>query len=138
MKTKFNECILHFLYGQEITGFLADADDLKLTMKLLLISKQKVQEAHQFASKVLEKLPHLDEEIRQLSKEYDLERISKIDLAILRWALFSREQGLDSEKGILNEAIRLSKKFSTLEASKFIHAILDTRVHEASKGCPTL
>ncbi len=140
MKTKFNECLLHFLYSQEITGALTDVSDLKWTMKLLLISKQNVQEAHLLASQIVQNIPHLDEEIKKLSKEYDLDRISKIDLAILRWALFSREQGLESERGILNEAIRLSKKFSTLEASKFIHAVLDTRISsdEVSQECTTL
>lgn len=140
MQTKFNECVLQILYGQEITGVLADLTDLKLTMKLLLISKLKVQEAHLLASRIVQDIPHLDEEIKKRSKEYDLDRISKIDLVVLRWALFARGQGLESEKGIVNEAIRLSKKFSTDEASKFIHAVLDTKVssHEASQECLTL
>ena len=135
MKTKFNECILHFLYGQEITGSLADTDDLKLTMKLLLISKQKVGEAHLLAAQIVENIPHLDGEIKKISREYELDRISKVDLVILRWALFAREHQLESEKGIIKEAIRLSKKFSTTEASKFIHAILDAGAspHEVSK-----
>ena len=140
MRSKINESVLHFLYGYEITGVLADPDDFKLTMSMLLISKKNVSDARELSQKILNKVSDLDEMIQKRSKEYEIDRISKVDLAILRWALYCREESPEDAKTILNEALRLSKKFSTIEASKYIHAVLDAgvSVEESYETCQAL
>lgn len=131
--TKSNECVVHFLYGYEISGTLIDPSDLKMTMKLLLVSKNKVEEARESTIEICNQLDSLDAEISNVSKEYEFDRISKIDLSILRWAFYLlRDEEID-KRSLINEAIRLSKKFSSVEASKFIHAILDDKVKSESQ-----
>ncbi len=133
MRKKLNECILQFLYGYEILGKISDPSDTKLSMKLLLISKAKVQEAREISIAISEKIEKLDEEIKNISRDYEFERISKVDLSILRMAFYLIDEEKSEIKDMINEAIRLSKKFSTKEASKFIHAILDERVSLAER-----
>ena len=133
--TKTNECVIHFLYGYDITGALIDPSDLKFTMKLLLVSKTRVQAARQLATEIVEKIELIDKDIENISTDYELERVSKIDLAILRWAFFLHDsKKIERTTDLINEAIRLSKKFSTKEASKFIHAILDGKTREEKSG----
>lgn len=128
-----NECLIQFLYGYEITGKLADPSESKLAMKLLFLSKGKVAEARERAQVISENIPALDDEIKNISKDYEFERISKVDLSILRMAFYLINRGEFEEKDLVNESIRLSKKFSTIEASKFIHAILDERIKIANQ-----
>ena len=70
----------------------------------------------------------LDEKIKAASKDYSLERIDLLDRNILRLALFEFLENETAPEVILAEALRLSKKFSTKEAGKFVHAVLDALI----------
>ena len=77
-------------------------------------------------------LAEIDEMISKNSKRWAKERISKVDLAILRLAIyeicFSKE--IPSSVAI-NEAIELAKEFSTEEAPAFINGVLGSIVKKA-------
>ena len=68
----------------------------------------------------------VDEEIKtHLKKEWKLDRIAKIDLAILRVALTEILYYEDIPESVsINEAVDLSKKFSDETSSKFINGLL--------------
>lgn len=75
---------------------------------------------------VLEKLTEVDAHIRSLAENWDFERIAKIDLAILRLAIFEMLFRKDIPPVVsINEAIDLSKTFSNADAKRFINGILD-------------
>ena len=138
MDTKINECLLQFLYGFEITGDLQAPEDVKIPMKLLLLSKTKVEKARAYAMFICAKLEIIDEDIKNSLNDYEFDRVSKIDLCILRMGFFLIDEGKSEIKNIINESIRLSKKFSTKEASKFVHAILDEKVKNACQREQTI
>lgn len=74
----------------------------------------------------LEKMPEVDAKIRSLAENWDFERIAKIDLAILRLAIFEMLFRKDIPPVVsINEAIDLSKLFSNADAKRFINGILD-------------
>jgi N utilization substance protein B len=61
-----------------------------------------------------------------LAQNWDFERIAKIDLAILRLAMFEMTQRRDIPPVVsINEAIDLSKQFSNADSKRFINGILD-------------
>ncbi|MCH9611246.1 MAG: Transcription antitermination protein NusB [Chlamydiales bacterium] len=70
----------------------------------------------------------LDEKIAATSKDYTLDRIDLLDRNILRLSLFEFLENRLEPKIIISEALRLSRKFSTKEASRFIHALLDALI----------
>lgn len=75
---------------------------------------------------VLEKITAVDDQIRALAENWDFERIAKIDLAILRLAIFEMLFRKDIPPIVsINEAIDLSKMFSNADAKRFINGILD-------------
>ena len=61
-----------------------------------------------------------------LAHNWEFDRIAKIDLAILRVAIFEMIYRKDIPPVVsINEAIDLSKQFSNADAKRFINGILD-------------
>jgi N utilization substance protein B len=67
----------------------------------------------------------LDQLISTHARNWRIERISAIDRAILRLAIAELHTTGSPPKVVLNEAIELTKKFSSAEAVPFINGILD-------------
>jgi N utilization substance protein B len=75
---------------------------------------------------VIEHLADIDSRIKGLAHNWEFERIAKIDLAILRIAMFEMIFRKDIPPIVsINEAIDLSKEFSNADAKRFINGILD-------------
>ncbi len=122
---KLREAILLFVYLHEMGGDVSSDECYQLIMRELEISKVNLMFAMEKALKVIELISDIDNKIKKVSKEYDIERISKVDISILRLAFFERfEQGFDVGI-VIQEAIRLAKKFSTTSSSTYVHAIID-------------
>jgi len=67
----------------------------------------------------------IDEKIRKFAKNWSLERIAKIDLSILRLAVYELNFCQTSAPIVINEALELSKIYSSDDAKRFINGILD-------------
>jgi N utilization substance protein B len=75
---------------------------------------------------VIEHIDDLDARIKALAHNWEFDRIAKIDLAILRVAMFEMIYRKDIPPVVsINEAIDLSKQFSNADAKRFINGILD-------------
>jgi N utilization substance protein B len=75
---------------------------------------------------VIDNCDEIDGRIRGLAQNWDFDRIAKIDLAILRLAIFEMIHRKDIPPVVsINEAIDLSKLFSNADAKRFINGILD-------------
>lgn len=62
--------------------------------------------------------------IKENIEGYELERIFKVDLAILVLAIYELKFSETPQKVILNEAIELSKKYSTDKSFSFVNGVL--------------
>lgn len=69
-------------------------------------------------------LAAVDEVIRTHSTNWRFERIAKVDLAILRLALIEIMYLEVPPKLAVNEAVELSKKYSTDKAYQFVNGLL--------------
>lgn len=75
--------------------------------------------------KIMAKIPELDEMINQVAEGWKTRRMGKVELTILRLALF--EMKVDEEipeKVAINEAVELAKKFGGDESPSFVNGIL--------------
>jgi len=71
----------------------------------------------------------VDEEISKHLNNWTIERISKVDLSILRLAVIEIRHMEDIPESVsINEAVNLAKKFSDEEASKYINGVLGSIV----------
>jgi transcription antitermination protein NusB len=103
-------------------------------MKELKVSKKSVGLAIEKIAEVEPHLEKIDALIKETSLSYDFDRIQEVEKNVLRLAVF--EMLYDAsipEKVAISEAIRLCKKFSTKESSKFVNALLDKILKNSNK-----
>ena len=78
---------------------------------------------------MIENSEEIDGKIREIANNWDFKRIAKIDLAILRLAIFELLFRKDIPPIVtINEAVDLSKLYSAEESRRFVNGILD-RLH---------
>lgn len=71
------------------------------------------------------KLPEIDEWINEASKGWKTTRMSKVDLTILRLAVYEMKLDEDVPVGVaINEAVELAKKFSGEDGPSFVNGVL--------------
>jgi N utilization substance protein B len=78
---------------------------------------------------VLDKLPEIDSKIVLAAPEWPLDKIARIDLAVLRNAIFELiKESPEPTKVIIDEAVEISKEFGNDKSSSFINGVLGTIV----------
>jgi len=74
----------------------------------------------------LENIESIDETIRKHTENWDIHRIAKVDLAILRISVYAlRFQSEIPATVTIDEAIEIAKQFGSDESYKFVNGILD-------------
>jgi len=82
---------------------------------------------------VAERQAEIDELITQTSENWRSERISKVDLNIIRLGAFELVSSDVPASIVINEAIEIAKRFGTLESSAFINGVLDAIAERLGK-----
>ena len=111
-----------FLIFQNQFSAISDDDGISLY-------SENVEEVGEYAKEVyrgvLEHKDELDEIIASFSNGWKLNRIPKVNLSILRLAVYEMKYNNDFHDSIaINEAVELAKKYSGKEDSAFINGIL--------------
>jgi N utilization substance protein B len=104
--------------------------DLPESLRMFFTSREEPAAATGFGEELIHGIighvAEIDAGIRDLAQNWEFERIAKIDLAILRVAIFEMMFRKDIPPIVsINEAIDLSKQFSNADAKRFINGILD-------------
>lgn len=74
---------------------------------------------------VIEKLDEIDEKIGKTSKGWTIDRIGKVELAILRLAVYEIDYDDDVPASVaINEAVELAKKFGQKDSYSFVNGVL--------------
>ncbi len=83
---------------------------------------------------VLDKIKILDSIIQEIVTNWDFSRIAKADLAILRLALYEIKYRLDVPPVvIIDEALEISKEFSSENSKKFLNGVLDKALEQIER-----
>ncbi len=117
---------VQYLYSWDINR----PDDLNDSLRRFFAGKEEERDYYSFGEELihgaLENMPEVDGKIRGLTRNWDFKRIAKIDLAILRLAIYELRFRRDIPPVVsINEAIELGKLFSNEDAKRFINGILD-------------
>jgi|SRR5579872_1733253 len=126
---KFREIVFQILYSHSFnSGSDPDIGNevIPFMMNELKVTKRTMVEANERMKAALDKQEEVDAEIKEASTEYSFDRISRVELTILRLGLFEIlfDAGIPPKVAI-SEAIRLCRKFGTPESADFVNAILD-------------
>ncbi|MCR5177829.1 MAG: transcription antitermination factor NusB [Lachnospiraceae bacterium] len=75
--------------------------------------------------KIQEKLPDIDDAINRETVGWDTGRMGKVDLAIIRLAVYEIKYDDTVPVGVaINEAVELAKKYGQEESSSFVNGVL--------------
>ncbi len=89
------------------------------------ISEKEFEEIRDRVRLILPRLPELDESLNRNIEGWDVTRIGKIELAILRLAVFEITCDDLVPTGVaINEAVELAKKYGPTSSPSFINGIL--------------
>lgn len=79
---------------------------------------------------VYEHLTAIDELIEKNATNWSFSRIAKVDLSILRLAIYELKYTDVPQKVAINEAVEIAKTFSTDKSPKFINGVLGSVIKE--------
>ena len=68
--------------------------------------------------------------LKNIRKEWTIDRISKIDLALLKLSIYEIKFAKLPFKVVINEALELSKKYGDKKSKSFINGVLASIVKE--------
>jgi N utilization substance protein B len=129
LRTKAREFAMQMLFQWD----MSQQDPAKLEAKFWKGAKAADQ-TRAFANRLFEGTARdaaaLDEIIGKHCENWRFERLSAIDRAILRLAIYEMNSTDTPPKVVLNEAVELAKKFSSEESGAFVNGVLDS-VHKS-------
>lgn len=78
------------------------------------------------AKEVLSKSSGLDEKIKKAAPTWPIDKLNKIDLAILRLAVYELDTKEAPPKVVIDEAVELAKEFGGEASPSFVNGVLGT------------
>ena len=127
------EAAMCLLYEREVGG--APGDQTLEEMKDVLQTEKIMDKHGDYIEAVLqlydEKKSLIDAVIERYCRSWKLDRLSRVDLSILRLAVMEIYFFEDiPEKVTVNEAVEMAKKYSTDKAPGFINGVLGSVLEE--------
>jgi len=117
---------VQYLYAWSLNSPANLLEDLRVFFENMDEPREHYSFGEELIHGAIEHCAEIDGHIRSLAHNWEFERIAKIDLAILRVAIFEMIYRKDIPPVVsINEAIDLSKHFSNADAKRFINGILD-------------
>ncbi len=127
--TQRRECraaAFQYLYAWSVNQPASMDEDLRLFFEHMEKPREHYAFAEELIHGAIEHVAELDGHIKTLAHNWEFERVAKIDLAILRLAMFEMLYRKDIPPVVsINEAIDLSKQYSSADAKRFINGVLD-------------
>ena len=121
------EDLLTFSWLQKDSEFTANPETESAVQEVRESSKEEQTFASLIASGTVDHISEIDEMIKaHLTKDWSLERINKVTLAILRTSIYEMKyQAGSTPQIVIDEAVKIAKDFGTDDSYKFINAVLD-------------
>ena len=108
-----------------LNGFFTENEPNEKTRKL----------ADDWTNQAWENLARCDELISESTIKWQISRLSPVDKSILRLAVYQLMFCDDiPPKVVINEAIELAKKFSTVQSSGFVNGVLDAALKKITNS----
>ncbi len=122
---QIREHIFKLLYMNEFAG-----KEMPARMELYFDELENLKEEERWlieerVNRIIRAYPAIDEKITEKAKGWRIDRMSRVDLSILRLAVYELLMDDDIPDGAaINEAVELAKAYGGDESSSFINGIL--------------
>ena len=131
-RSSMREETFKILYSMQIQGNENKQEQIKLYIENNNIHNEEAKKYIEDAIFGIENnKEEIDEQIKKNLKEnWKIERVSKIDLSILRLAIYEIKYKEIPYKVAINEAVELAKKYGEDTSKNFVNGILASIVKE--------
>lgn len=132
-RSELREAIVTILYQ----SYIMEIANLEYTIDKLIKEQPEDIAKSDFVIDSVNGVHNKQEEINKIANKYlknwTIDRLSKVDKAILSLGIYELLYTLTPNIVCINEAIELSKLYSDEEVTKMINACLDTIYHNEAK-----
>ena len=130
-RSELREIIMKIIY--QVNMF----EESKLDYDLNDLIKEQLEVENEFINETIDGIIKNKDKIDSLAnkylKDWTMDRLNKVDQAIISLGIYVLMYTETPSIGALNEAIELSKKYSDDAVTKMINGILDKIFHEETK-----
>lgn len=110
---------------EQIAMYFAESQDAVEDVEVKFASEKEQAGISARFEAVMAKLPEIDEIINKNAVGWTTERMGKVEVAIIRVAVFEMEFDENVPQSVaINEAVELAKKFGQDESASFVNGIL--------------
>lgn len=138
-RRKGREAALQLLYQVELTGDLSQTTlELFWEQHPSEAAREEGASTRDFAESLVKGVmadrPRIDALIDDAARNWNLERLSRVDLSVLRLAVGEMLAMPETPAAvIINEAVEIARRFSDEKAASFINAVVD-RIAREQRG----
>ena len=122
---------MKLIYEWEMGG--VGGDETKMNLLDVQPGEDEADFMNRMSDGVLAETESLDAEISAYLQGWTIERLSKVDLAILRLGAYELRIGEVAPGVVINEAVELANQYSTEKAGAFINGVLGSLLREIEK-----
>jgi N utilization substance protein B len=142
IRRKGREITVQTIYSLEFVNNGFQIKDKELKNKLLEIAADKgidedsniFEFAQDLLNNIVPNLNIIDDKIKEHSTNWTFDRIAKLDLSIMRIAVYEMLLTELAPAIAMNEAIEIAKKYCSGSSSKFINGVLNAVAKEMNKN----
>lgn len=113
---------MKLIYAWEMGG--DGGEDTRMNLLEVDPSERGADFMNRLYEGVVGRCDEIDARLSRFLHGWRLERLTRVDLAILRLAVFELLDGGTSGSVVINEAVELANRFSTEKAGGFINGVL--------------
>ena len=126
-RTELREQVFNLLFRVEFNPMedMSEQEELFTQTSDKEISTKDADYIREKYESIAEKLPEIDEAINKETTGWSTSRIAKVDLTILRLAIYEIKYDESVPTGVaINEAVELAKKFGQDGSPSFVNGVL--------------
>ena len=125
-RTEQREHIFKLIFGADFNEESEQGTQTELYLEQIEGATEKdMQYISQKAQKIIEKIDEIDTLINEHTTGWKTGRMNKVDLTILRLAVYEMKWDEDVPTGVaINEAVNLAKKYSSEDGASFVNGVL--------------
>ena len=121
-RTGARTAAMKLLYEWEMGG--DGGEDTRVGMLEIKPDEKESDYMEQLVAGVQENVKDIDATIAKYAVDWKLERIMRVDLTILRLAVYELQYAETPNAVAINEALELARAYSTPEAVSFVNGVL--------------
>lgn len=128
------DCLMRILFEWSLGGE-GGLDTITDTLEVNYLEIEDLAYIKEVYDGVKDKTAEIDAIIEKITSSWKLERISKVDLAILRLAIYEMKYRSDvPNSAAINEAVELAKKYGAEGSGKFVNGVLGGIAKSIAEG----